>query len=199
APAGAGHAEALRGLSLEVHLDQDRRLVADDIAVVAGSDRHHLRRHELQRRPVRIVDVNPAAGDEADVRVHALGGGHLPLHVRGPAEARLVDDPLDAAVARAGDVDLDAADHAGVHAFHPREQRVMRTARHQWRSRIGIGSLPSAPAVIETNSGSFRIDANTASTRASIISLLLTASYFSYSKKCRWSRASALFFCPSCA
>src|SRR4051812_19666903 len=94
-----GHAEALGGLSFEVHFDQDGRLVADDVAVVAGFDRDHLRRDEFHRRAVTVVDVDAAARDEPDVRVHAQLGPHLRLHVRGPAEPRLVDHPLDAAAA----------------------------------------------------------------------------------------------------
>jgi len=48
----------------------------------------------------------------------------------------------------------------------------------QRRSLMALvgSSFPSAPAVRETKAGSLFIDANTASTRASIISLLRTAS-----------------------
>jgi len=174
-------AEAAGGLAFEVDLDQDGRLVADDPAVVAGLDRDHLGRGELGGAAVGVADADPAARDEADVRVHAEVGADGPLHVRRPAEAGLVDHAFDTAGTGAGDVHLDAAQLPAVGARNRREQRI-GVGHGQCLSR-GIGSLPSAPAVSETNSGSFRIDANTASTRASIISLLLTASYFSYSKK----------------
>src|SRR5262245_5506749 len=178
---GVGHAEAIGGLPFEVHFDEDRRFVSDDIAVMARFDRHDLRRDELERRPVAVVDMNPPARDEADVRVHAQLGAHRALHVRGPPEPRLVDHALDAAAAGARDVHAHAVEFPGLGPLDRRQQWIGRG--HQRLSLIGIGSLPSAPAVSVMNSGSCRIDAKTASTRASIISLLRTESYLSYSKK----------------
>src|SRR4051812_242890 len=191
------HAEPGRRVAHEVHFDEHRRLVADDPAVVPGLDGDDLRRGELQRGAVAVAHADAAARDEADVRVHAEVGADGRLHVRRPAEARLVDDAFDAAAAGRGDVHLDAADDAALGPFDRREQRIAGSS-HQWRS-LGIGSLPSAPAVMEMNSGSLTIDANTASTRASIISLLRTESVVSYSKKCRLSSASALLRSPSWA
>src|SRR5450759_4404382 len=108
-PMAAGHAEAVGGVPFEVDFDQDGRLVADDPAVVAGFDRDDLRRDELERAAVGVLDVDPAAGDEPHVRVHAEVGADLLLHVRGPAKAGRVDDALDAPAPGAGDVHLDAS------------------------------------------------------------------------------------------
>src|SRR4051812_13562697 len=85
------HAELCRRLPHEVDFDEHRGLVADDPAVVARLDGDDLRRGELERRAVAVPDADAAAGDEADVRVHAQVGAHRVLHVRRPAEAGLVD------------------------------------------------------------------------------------------------------------
>ena len=81
------HPEAVHGVALEVELDQDDRLLADDPAVVARLDRDDLRRLVLDDAAVGVLDVDLAAREEADVRVHAELGADDRLHVHGPAEA----------------------------------------------------------------------------------------------------------------
>src|SRR3954453_22507911 len=110
------HPEVRRRVAQEVHFDQDGLLVAHDPAVVAGPDRDDLRRDELLHGAVGVLDVHAPPGDEPDVRVHAQLRSDRPLHVRGPAETRLVDHALDAARAGPHDVHLDAVEHAGLGA-----------------------------------------------------------------------------------
>src|SRR3954451_17554114 len=65
------HPEPVDGVPLEVELDQHHRLLADHPAVVPRFDRDNLRRLVLDDAAVGVLDVNLAAREEADVRVHA--------------------------------------------------------------------------------------------------------------------------------
>src|SRR5262249_25563480 len=66
-----GHAGPADGVVLEVELDDDDRLFADDPAVVARLDRHNLRRLVFHDAAIGVLDVDLAASQESDVRVHA--------------------------------------------------------------------------------------------------------------------------------
>src|SRR5437870_5067723 len=106
--------EAADRVALGVKLDEDRRLGPRDPRVVSGLDRDDLRRHDLECTAVPVPPLHATAGEEADVRVHAVLRADNGSDVRRPAEAWRVDDPLHPAVGRAHDVELDAADaHAG--------------------------------------------------------------------------------------
>jgi hypothetical protein len=118
-----GHPDAVRRIALEVELDDNRRLVADDPAIVPGLDRDDGRSRVLAHAAVRETDVDAAARKETDVRVHALVGMDQRLHVRGPAEADRVDHPLDSRIARAHHLELHAADVTSLGAPQ---------GRHQW-------------------------------------------------------------------
>jgi hypothetical protein len=63
------HPKPANGISLEVELDQYRRLVPDHPPVVPRVDRNDHRSHQLQGAPVRVLNVDVAASPEPDVRM----------------------------------------------------------------------------------------------------------------------------------
>src|SRR5262249_60962023 len=93
---GVRHAETGDRIALEVELDQHDRLVADHPAIVPGLDGDDLRRAVLDDAAVGVLDVDLAAREEADVRVHAEVGADDRLHVDRPAKAGRIDHALDA-------------------------------------------------------------------------------------------------------
>jgi len=134
--------EAADRVALGVKLDEDRRLGPRDPRVVSGLDRDDLRRHDLECTAVPVPPLHATAGEEADVRVHAVLRADNGSDVRRPAEAWRVDDPLHPAVGSAHDVELDARDHAVLCASDGRRQRVPRptqrpAARGRCRTRPG--------------------------------------------------------------
>src|SRR5437016_13303576 len=66
------HPEAVERVALGVKLDEDRRLGPRDPRVVSGLDRDDLRRHDLECTAVPVPPLHATAGEEADVRVHAV-------------------------------------------------------------------------------------------------------------------------------
>ena len=101
--------ETARRRGFGVELDQHRRLVTHDPRVVSRFHDDHLRCDELEGAAVSIRTLDVAAGQEADVRMHAEGRADERLQVRGPAEARRIDEALHAAVRSPDAVDGDAA------------------------------------------------------------------------------------------
>ena len=75
------HAEASRSLFFEIELDHYNRFCADDPAVVAWLDRDDLRSTMLDDASVRILDMNLAVDQEADVGVHAQLRADHGLHI----------------------------------------------------------------------------------------------------------------------
>ena len=63
-----GHSHTVRRIALEVELDDDRRLVADDPAIVPGLHRDDGRSGVLAHAAVGEADVDAAARKEADMR-----------------------------------------------------------------------------------------------------------------------------------
>jgi hypothetical protein len=110
------HTEPANGVSLEVELDQYGGFVSHNPAIVPRLDRDDLWSYELQSAAVCILNVDLAAGQETDVRVHAQIGSGDGLHVGGPTKPGRVDHTLHAACAGSDDVELDTADVA-VFAF----------------------------------------------------------------------------------
>ena len=107
-----GQSELARSVAFEVELDEDGAIFADNPAVVAGLDYQYLRGCELESAAVRILNVDAAAREKTGVAVHAQVSADDRLDVRGPAEARRVDDALRTAFADAYDIDLNTADFA---------------------------------------------------------------------------------------
>ena len=64
-----GHPDAVRRIALEVEFDDDRRLVADDPAIVPRLDRDDRRRGVLAHAAVREADVDAAARKETDMEL----------------------------------------------------------------------------------------------------------------------------------
>src|SRR5712691_6227102 len=142
--------EAADRVALGVKLDEDCRLGPCDPRVVSGLDRDDLRRHDLECTAVPVPPLHATAGEEADVRVHAVLRADNGSDVRGPAEAWRVDDPLHPAVGGAHDVELDARDHAVLCASDGRRQRIPRPtprppARGRCRTRPGRSSRALHP------------------------------------------------------
>jgi len=121
---GGRHPAPLSGLALEVEFDQHRGLIPDHPPVMAGLDGYHLRGGELQRAPVRVLNMDLATGEKPHVCVLAQIGADDGFHVSGPAETRRIDDTLHAAGAGSRDVELDAANFAVVGFFHGCEEWI---------------------------------------------------------------------------
>ena len=63
------HPQPLRRVPFEIELDHNRRFVPHYPSVVTRFNRHHLRRFELPRAPVRVSDVHLPPSQESDMRV----------------------------------------------------------------------------------------------------------------------------------
>src|SRR5439155_3772458 len=129
-------AEAARRSLLGVELDQHGLLVADDPGVVTRLDRDHLRRRVVEGTAVGVLAGDVAAGEEADVGVHAELGADARFHVRRPAEARRVDGSLQAAVPDGDEVDLRTADLAMGGAFDCGGERVGHAGTLAWPENL---------------------------------------------------------------
>lgn len=136
------HPEAVDGVALEIDLDQYDRFPADDPTVVPRFDCHNLRRFVFDDTTVRILDVNLAASQEANVGMHAQLGADDRLHVNGPSESGRVDHPLDACLTGRSNVELHVPEVTALRAFHRRQQRICgrslrRAATHL--APVGLG------------------------------------------------------------
>ena len=124
-PVRLRHPELADRLALEVEFDQDRSLITDNPAIMTGLDDDDLRSRELYSAAVRILDVDLAAGQEPDVRVHAEIGADDRFHVFGPAKSRRVDDAFHATGAGSNNINLGAADFAAFAAGDGREKWII--------------------------------------------------------------------------
>ena len=121
---GVGHAEATDRVPFEIEFDQHDRLPADDPAVVPRIDRDNLRSSVLDDTTVGVFDVDLAADEEPDVRVHAQVRPDDRLHVNRPAESGGIHHALDASRAGTSHLEADGADFPKLGPFHRREQRI---------------------------------------------------------------------------
>ena len=121
---GLGHAETTDSVSFEIEFDQHDRLPADDPAVVPRIDRHNLRSPVLDDTTVGVFDVDLAAHEEPDVRVHAEVRPDNRLHVNRPAESGRIHHALDARRAGTPNLEADGADFPKLGPFHRPEQRI---------------------------------------------------------------------------
>ncbi|MGD0777861.1 MAG: hypothetical protein ABSC05_34170 [Candidatus Solibacter sp.] len=121
-PVHLRHPEFADGLTLEVELNQDRDLVADDPPIVRRLDHDDLWGHKLRGAAVRVLDMDLAAGQEADVGVHAKIGADDRLHVGGPAKPGRVDHALHAAGAGSRNINLGTADFPALAAGYGRDR-----------------------------------------------------------------------------
>src|SRR5262245_38195603 len=85
---------------------------------------HHLRRDKLEGAAIGIRAPDVAAGQEADVRMHAECRTHERFQMRGPAEARRIDETLQTAVSRLDAVDGDTAKLLMGSAFNGGKQDI---------------------------------------------------------------------------
>ena len=118
------HPEPSDRVPLEIELDQDNRLAADDPAVMAGLDCDDLRRFVLDHATVGIFDVDFSADEESDMRVHAEVGSDGRLHVDRPAKSRRIHHALDASLARAADLEAYVTDLAELCALDARKRHL---------------------------------------------------------------------------
>ena len=107
-----GKAKPGGGIAFEVKLDEDRRLITDDAAIVTSFDDDDLGRRVVAGTTVVEGHVNFAARQEADMRMHAALGADQGLDVARPMEADRIDRSLHASVAGADNVELDSAELA---------------------------------------------------------------------------------------
>src|SRR5262249_47305679 len=112
------HTQPADGVALEVEFDEHDRLLADHPPVVARIDRDDLRRLVLDDAAVGVLDMDFAAGQEADMGVHAEVRADRRLHVFRPAEPYRVNHPLDARRAGAPHFELYVPDVPPLGAFH---------------------------------------------------------------------------------
>jgi hypothetical protein len=111
-PVRVRHPEPADGISLEVELDQHRRLISYYPPVVPRLDRDDRGCHKLHRAAIRVLNVDLAARQEADVGVHAEIRTDDGFHVGGPAKARRTDHTLDATGAGSSHINLGTTDLA---------------------------------------------------------------------------------------
>lgn len=95
------HPEPPHSVAFEVKLDHHGRFVPDHPSVVTRFYRDRLRRRELRRASVGVLDMDLPLREEPNVRVLAEFCPDDRLYVARPAESRRVDDPFHPAVARA--------------------------------------------------------------------------------------------------
>jgi len=88
---------ARRG-GFRVELDQHRSLLPHDPGVMARFHHHHVRRDTFKGAAIRIRALDVATSQEANVGMHAQCRPDERFQVRGPAEARRIDEPLHTAV-----------------------------------------------------------------------------------------------------
>ena len=105
-----GYSKLARRIAFEIQFDDDCALVADDPAIVSRLDGDHLRRVELNRATIRVLNVNTAASKKPNVCELAEFMVDHGLDVLRPAEARRVEDTLHTALTDADHVDLHTAD-----------------------------------------------------------------------------------------
>ena len=119
-------------------------LVAGHPGVVAGRDVDDRRGLQLDGAPVRVLEVERAVGEEADVGVLARRRADQRPQVDGPAQPGWVDRSLDARIADAGDVDLDRSERLVLGAGDRGEQRGGGVhGRTLPPPRTGVGRPPA--------------------------------------------------------
>jgi hypothetical protein len=123
-PMGVWHAQPADGVALEVELDYHNRLLADHPPIVAGFDRHNLRRLELDDASVAVLDVNLAPHQEPDVGVHTEVGADDRFHVFRPVESRRIDHSLHSAFAGAPDFQTNVTDLSPIGTSDRRQDRI---------------------------------------------------------------------------
>lgn len=80
-PMAVRHTQPTRSLFFEIELDHHNRFFTHDPPVVSWLDRDDLRSPMLDDASVRILDVNLAVDQEANVRVHAQLRADHRLHI----------------------------------------------------------------------------------------------------------------------
>src|ERR1017187_3319307 len=143
-PVRSRHSELADRLALEVEFDQDRSLITDNPAIMTGLDDDDLRSRKLDSAAVRILDVDLAAGQEPDVRVHAEIGADDRFHVFGPAKSRRVDDAFHATGAGISLVQRHESDFAAFAAGDGREKWIINI--HETSTRALTSPLNSIRA-----------------------------------------------------
>ena len=104
----------------KIEFDQDRGFIPDYPAFVPRFDGDELRGFVLDDAAVGKADIDLAPRHEAHVRVHAQLATDGGAQVRGPVETGRVNHALDADVAGAGHVYLDASELAMLVGLHGR-------------------------------------------------------------------------------
>ena len=121
---GLWHTETTDRVPFEIEFDQHDRLPADDPAVMPRVDRHNLGSPVLDDTTVGVFDVDLAADEEPDVRVHAEIRPDNRLHVNRPAESGRIHHALDARRAGTSNLEADGADLPKLGPLHRREKRI---------------------------------------------------------------------------
>src|SRR5215831_6433311 len=101
-------AKTMRCGGFRVELDQHRGLLTHDPRIMPWFHDHHLRRHKVEGTAISIRALDVTAGQETNVRMHAELRAHERFQVRGPAEARWINETLQTTVRRLDTVDSDA-------------------------------------------------------------------------------------------
>jgi ubiquinone/menaquinone biosynthesis C-methylase UbiE len=134
---GVWHSKATDRIALEVEFDQHHRLVPHDPTVMAGIDRHNLRRFVFHYATVGILDVNFPSSEEADVCVHAQVSPDNRFHVHRPAESGGIDHAFDARRASTAHIEPNVSDVASLGSLHRSEERLGR----RWSAARSLASF----------------------------------------------------------
>jgi len=140
---GVWHPKPPDGIALEVELDEHHWFASDDPAVVTRLDGDDLRGLVLDDAAVGVLDVNLAADEKANVRVHAEVGANDRLHVDRPAEPRRIDHAFDARLACSPDLETHVSDFSEIGAFHRRKREFLGRRLRCWAApRYFTSGLP---------------------------------------------------------
>jgi hypothetical protein len=138
---GIRHSETADRVTFEVEFYKHYRHFADNPAVMSRFDRHDLRRLVFHDTAVGVFDVDFAAGEEADVSVHAQVRPDNRLHVDRPSESDGIDHSLDTRGASSSNFEPNAADVPALRAFHGRDDRTRHTKAGLHDAEHSIWSL----------------------------------------------------------
>src|SRR5665213_3535681 len=100
------HSADRRGF--EVELNEYGRLLPHDPRVVSGVYGNHLGSGKDRCTTIRVLNVDSAASEETDMRMHAKLGPHQRLDVNGPAKSRGIDHALHSGSAHPHGIDRDS-------------------------------------------------------------------------------------------
>jgi hypothetical protein len=105
-----GNSETAGRLFFKVNFNGHGGFVAYYPALVTGFHGENVGSREVEGAAVGVANMEVTLGEKAHVNMHAKLGVHDRFHVGGPGKSGGINQTLDSALARADNIDLDAAD-----------------------------------------------------------------------------------------